>query len=118
MIPTIVIDALAAYRLTRLVTADTITEPVRLALVEDAYHAVARQLPEVQAGATVEERVAADDEDPPKLATLLTCRWCAGVWVAAGVMAARRLAPRQWGVVADGLAISAAAALVAALEDD
>lgn len=117
MIPTIVIDALAAYRLTRLVTADTITEPVRAWLVEDAYHAVARQLPEVQHGATVEERVAADDEEPPKLATLLTCRWCAGVWCAALVVTARRLAPRQWGVVADGLAISAAAALVAGLED-
>lgn len=117
MIPALVIDALAAYRLTRLVTADTITEPPRRWLVQEAYAWQERTLPEVQAGATVEERVAADDEEPPKIATLLTCRWCAGVWCAAGVVLARRLAPRQWGVVADGLAISAAAALLANLED-
>lgn len=115
---TLVLDALAAYRLTRLVTADTITEPVRRWLVEDAYHAVERQMPVVQDGATVEERVAADDEEPPKLATLLTCRWCAGMWVAAGVVAARIVAPRLWQPASEVLAVSAGAALLAAIEDD
>ena len=47
--------------------------------------------------------------EPPKLARLITCRWCAGVWIAAGVVGARSLAPRAWTPVARALALYDAA---------
>jgi len=51
------------------------------------------------------------------LATLVTCRWCAGVWIAAGVMVARTAMPRAWQPVSQALALSAAAVLLSRLED-
>ena len=57
-------------------------------------------------------------KDPPKLARLITCRWCAGVWIAGAVVAARTIAPRGWDPVAKGLALSAGAALLARFEDE
>lgn len=118
MIPPLqlVVDGLAAYRLTRLVTADTITEAPRDAIVRRAYEAAGvadRKHPDV----SWSELAMADDE-APKLATLVTCRWCTGVYVAIGVTVARRVAPRLWGPVADMLATASAAALVAGLEQD
>jgi hypothetical protein len=56
-------------------------------------------------------------KDPPRLATLITCRWCAGMWIAAGVTAARLARPGAWDPVARGLALSASAVLLARLED-
>lgn len=115
----LLLDALAAHRLTRLVTADVITAPVRDRIIEWAYD---------RDGATEEVLADADaygwtdaainDDDPPKLATLVTCRWCAGVWIAVGVVLARRVIPRQWAPVSDMLAVAAAAALIAGLEDE
>jgi hypothetical protein len=66
--------------------------------------------------ATAQEVVESLDH-PPRLATLVTCRWCAGVWIAGGVAAARRCAPTAWDPVARGLALAAAAVLLAGLED-
>lgn len=127
----LVLDALAAYRLTRLATADTILDGPRAAVVRLAYER--QDWPDGQgsgAPATVWqeqlERVAnaggwseyaMDDPDAPKLATLVTCRWCAGMWVSLGVVAARRLFPRTWPPLAKALAFSAGAALLAGLED-
>lgn len=115
VIPALVVDALAAYRLTRLVTADTITEGPRDAVVRWAYERAG--LLDVAADGASWSEVAMADDDAPKLATLVTCRWCTGVYVAVAVVAARRLAPRAWAPVADMLAVSSAAALVAGLED-
>jgi hypothetical protein len=117
----LLVDALAAYRLTRLVTADTITEPARGAIIERAYRADRVTHREgvslvAEPGGTWSE-VALNDPEPPKLAELVTCRWCAGMWVSLGVVAARRLVPRAWRPLADTLALSAAAALLARLED-
>jgi len=114
------IDALAAYRLTRLVTADTIAAPIRDRWVEAAYVAQGRaeqHRPHPELPNAWSEEAMADD-DPPKLAELVVCRWCAGMWVSLGVVAARRLAPRAWGPLATALALSAGAALLARLEDD
>lgn len=116
VIPGLVVDALAAYRLTRLVTADTITEGPRDAIVRWAYRRAGR--PFMADGDVSWSEIAMADDDPPKLATLITCRWCTGVWVAAGVVVAREVAPRWWRPVRDGLAIASAAALVAGLEQD
>lgn len=116
---TLLTDALAAYRLTRLATADTLFHGPRDALVEWAYKRqdraeLMRPMPNVP-GAWAQ--VAETDDDPPKLATLVTCRWCMGVWMAAGVVAARRLAPRRWEPWADMLALAALSALIARAED-
>jgi hypothetical protein len=111
-------DMLAAHRLTRMVTADVLTEPMRERLIEATYVAAGRAEEEAASfpNRTWQERVEYD-EDPPKLATLLTCRWCASMWLAFGIVAARQLAPRAWPVVARALALSSAAALLATLEE-
>lgn len=115
-------DAIATYRLTKLVTDDTITQPVRDTLIELAYEWDGRGTwardtfrPEIEGDW---QDVVAADEQPPKLATLLTCRWCAGMWVAAFVVLARRVAPRAWKPLRDVLVFSAAAGLLARAEDD
>lgn len=119
----LLVDALAAYRLTRLVTEDTITEGLRREIVAAAYvydgeeergwEGTQQPVSEYVA----EHRMDAGPMAVPKLADLVTCRWCAGVWVALGVVAARRVAPRAWAPLARALAFSSAAALVAGLED-
>lgn len=109
----LVVDALATYRLTRLATADVISEPARMAVLRK----VGAEPPPGQEDPTAQEVVEAL-EDPPRLATLITCRWCAGVWIAAGVTAARLAAPRLWEPVSRGLALSATAVLLARYEDD
>lgn len=120
------LDALAAYRITKLVTHDTITAQPRAALIEGAYRRQARREHK-----TLSERIGqpvrsmrpsdwddlaiGESECAPKLATLITCRWCAGFYVAVGVAAARRFMP-GWRHGARALALSACAALVAGLE--
>lgn len=122
----LVLDALAAYRLTKLVTHDTITATPRAKLIESAYRRQARA-----ENMTLSERIGRprremrpsdwDDlaigeaECAPKVATLITCRWCAGFYVALGVAAARRFVP-GWRHGARALALSACASLVAGLE--
>lgn len=115
----LLVDALAAYRLTRLVTTDEITEEVRARVVQAAFDRAGVTFefhPEQELVADALERYRDRYGDPPKLATLVTCRWCTGVWTAFGVVALRRLAPRAWAPVAEALALASAAALVAGLE--
>jgi len=106
------VDVLATYRLTRLATADVISEPLR--------QAVLRRVGLSASGDpnTPAEALVAAEDDPPPLATLVTCRWCAGIWIAAGVGLARSVAPQAWSPVARALALSAGAVLLARLEDD
>jgi hypothetical protein len=112
----LLIDALATYRLTRLATADVISEPLRSSVVgrvmgsaidPSGAHGPATALEAVEAVA-----------DPPKVARLITCRWCAGMWIAGGVVAARAMAPKAWRPVGRALALSAGAALLARFETD
>jgi hypothetical protein len=111
----LLLDALAVHRLSRLVAEDTITEPVRDAVVATAYRrAGADTRPELMSWT----EWAAEDSDAPKLATLVTCRWCVGTWVAMGVVVLRRLSPRAWEPVAEVLALSSVGTLVAGLETD
>jgi len=107
------VDALAAYRLTRLATTDVIGEPWRRAVVDRAV-APADQ----PAGAVGAQAVVDGLADPPRLARLVTCRWCAGIWIAGGVVAARRLAPGVWEPIGRGLALSTVAVLLARAEAD
>lgn len=126
VIPAPIADGLAAYRLTRLVTADVILAGWRDKVVFEAYRK-GGDVGRVEAVAEAEDidlrepgawsDAAQVDPYAPELATLVTCRWCAGMWVSLGVVAARRYAPRLWGPLAQALAYSAGAALLAGLED-
>lgn len=112
----LVVDCLATYRLTRLVVADVVTETPRLYAILAAYDRAGRELPDLDhlggmrpTGAEIVEA----DEDPPKLAYLLTCPLCASVYVALAVSVARAALPRTWGRVARALALAGAAGLLA-----
>ncbi len=129
MIP-LLLDFLSAYRITRLITADTILDGPRDALVLHAYRLT---IPNGSDPARVRpiadkhgidltapggwSELAQVDPNAPKLATLITCRFCAGFWCSALVVIARRRFPRQWSPIAEALAFSAGAALLAGLED-
>jgi hypothetical protein len=120
----LVLDALAVFRLTRLVTEDVLLTDAREDVIRWAYRqrvSRGRGLPDMTCGAEGAPDAWAMgmrmDPDPPKLATLVTCRWCAGMWISLAVVAARRLFPRAWPPLAKALAFSAGAALLAGLED-
>lgn len=83
-----IVDVLAGHRLTRLVTEDVITKPLRNKIFE---------------------------KHPPteeSWSYLLTCPWCAGIWIGLGIAAARKFYPRVWNPLAEALAISSAAGLI------
>jgi len=82
------IDALAVYRITRLLIEDEITTDLRNAWFER------------------------HDPSTTKLGYLATCPWCMGFWVAAVAVAARHYAPRMWSPVARTMALSAAAGIL------
>lgn len=86
----LLIDIGAAYRLTRLVTKDT--------------------LPPV---ANLRDRIV-DRQDA--FSELIECPWCAGMWISLGAVAARRLLPKAWTPLAEALAISGAVGLISHLE--
>ena len=88
------IDLLATYRLTRLVVSDEITQP-----------AIEHVAGAVQAAWGTPAREWFD--------RLTSCAWCASVWIAAGVVTARAVAPRAWAPVARLLAFSAVAGMIA-----
>ncbi len=110
MIP-LLLDFLAAYRLTRLITADTILDGPRDALVKWAYG----NSNEADDGQWAD--FAMVDPQAPKLAAGILCRYCVGVWVGFAIVIARRRFPSQWAPIAEALALSAGAALIAGLED-
>ncbi len=117
MIP-LLLDALSTFRLTRLVTADTLLDGPRDAIVRWSYEAKGRSddgppMPDVPGEWS---GWAMGDDRAPKPAVLVTCRWCASVWIGFGVVAARRFAPRAWEPVARALALSAVASLLSGLE--
>ncbi len=116
----LLLDALAAYRVTKLVVDDQLTAEPRDAVIRWAY----RNSPPKGWDPPLEEvgdqldpggwvDVVAEDDDPPKLAFLVTCPWCAGMWVSLGVVALDAVAPRPWRHLRRALAMSAAAGLIA-----
>ena len=88
---TLLVDALACYRLTHLITDD------RLPL------------------GPLRDRVLHTDSDS-LVAEWIGCPWCAGMWVAATVVAARAWAPRAWQPAATALALSAITGLLSTWE--
>jgi hypothetical protein len=117
----LILDAAATYRLTRLVTADTITQHTRDTIIRWTY----RNHPGLHHAALNADQTpgawqhwAEDDPHAPKLATLITCRWCAGIWLGFLTIALRKIAPRQWRPAAYALTCASAAAWLARLEND
>lgn len=105
----LLVDALAAYRLTRLVVVDTFP-PVQAAREAIKERFPARQWPNGHGGYHVEEHPAVE---------LIQCPYCAGFWVAAAVVAARLLVPAAWAPLARALAMAAVAGkLVDVIDED
>lgn len=94
MTPTqLAISGLATYRLTKLITTDEITEPLR-------------------------ERVWANH--PPessRLGYLITCNWCTSIWAGSALGISRMIAPKTTSAIETVLAVSAIAGLLTAHED-
>ena len=88
----LVIYGLATYRLTRLITRDVITEPLREWVWK-------RKPPEKS-----------------KIGYLFTCDWCMSIWTAS-LLFASSMITSVTDVVATVLALSAAAGLLTAYED-
>lgn len=86
----LIVDALATFRLTRLIVSDSITATPR--------HALQQWLLE---GGHV------------KAFEFTACPWCVGQWVAFGVVIARKVAPKVWHPVACALAFSAVTGILA-----
>jgi hypothetical protein len=84
----LLVNSLAAFRITRLVTQDTITGKIRERLIEKF-----------------------GEESP--LSELIQCNWCTGVWVAGGVTVASRLFPKTWEKTATMLAYAAITGIIA-----
>lgn len=98
-----VTDGLAIYRLTRLIVSDTFP-PIR------------RVRDRVTEWAVENERTVNGRREIHPLGELISCPWCSSVWVAVGVVAARRYAPRVWRPVATILAGSAVAGFLSEME--
>ena len=84
------IDALAAYRATRLLISDGIFDRPRTTTRE-----------------MLERR------GHQRLLELADCPWCLGMWVAGAVVVLRHAAPRAWSPLAKTLALSATSGLLA-----
>lgn len=110
----LLLDVGAVHRLVRLATTDSLTAPLRDALIKLAYRGAGTSWP-----GDVEDwtEYAVADASAPPAARWITCRWCFSVSAAFGVVALRRLAPRAWAPVATALALSSASTLLAGLED-
>ena len=99
----LLLDVLAAARITRLVVEDDITSGPRRALIRFAYARAGRPLDDAE---DPEHAVLVDTADPPKVARLITCPWCVGVYVAGAVVLVR--GSRAWRPLRDVLALSMA----------
>lgn len=82
------IDVFAGHRLTRLVTEDVITSPIR--------EKIFKKYPPTQ----------------ESWSYALTCPWCASIWLSFGIVIFRRVFPEVWNPIAEGLALSSAASLI------
>lgn len=82
------VNALATYRIARLVTQDSITANLR----EKAFQKFG------------EESLVSE---------WFRCSWCVSMWAAAGIVVADKVAPQQWPRVATVLALSAIAGATA-----
>lgn len=102
----LLVDALAAARLTRLLTRDAVTDGPRARLAQRHQHAPT-DTDRARWGDTI------TDSGGP-IPYLLHCPWCTGIWVAAGVTILRALPSLPWRPIARALAVSYVAGAAAA----
>jgi hypothetical protein len=98
----LLLDALACYRLTRLVVTDYLTEPLRERL--------RGRVPLSDRQLTGDRIVVAKR---PKVAEFLSCPWCVSFWTAIGVVLMQSLLPTACLYVTAVLAFSAVAGIIA-----
>lgn len=103
------VDGLAVFRLTLLVTRDTITAGVRERLRRRAFD----ETPTVSSASLREEITPPFHAAARWLHQLVTCPWCISVWIAAPVVAVTALVPLVWQYAAAALALSAVAGFLA-----
>lgn len=134
----LIINALAAYRLTRLWVSDAIPPLPRLRLwIEDRASDLwgpnrrkAASLQKDPVGRYEEYPGGSDQREAdektrrlydhtPPLAYLVTCYWCSGFWISLFVvLLASLLPPVVWAIPAAALAFSAVVGLLASITDD
>lgn len=107
-------DIISVYRLARLVTMDSLTYQPREWLIRRIYERAGRA--DEHGLEDWRDLVIAQGDKAEKPAILLVCPWCAGWWIAVGVVAARRYAPRLWGPMSRALSFSAMAGLISHAE--
>lgn len=128
--------SLAAYRLTRLVTTDVITEPLRrrvwarwpdtdTVFPNDGTVAINPESPAYGTTAHGVEVFWSEDDNgwlavqPSLVGYLVSCDWCAGLWVSAVVVAPTGLLSGWgWWTVPVWLAVGAVVGIVAELVED
>lgn len=120
------LDALATFRITRLITTDRITRAPRVKVIRHAYEHRGQRLEysndsdlpgptHIRMSDGQVENLAHDDDDVPELAAFIVCPWCVGMWVAFGVIGARVACPRAWAWARRPLALSAITGLLASV---
>jgi hypothetical protein len=90
----ILVDVLACYRITRLITVDTVFDRPR-------------------GWVSGEGKGTGQLVGHPKLALFIRCPHCVGVWVAGAIVALTELCPREWSYVAFVLTLAAGTSLAA-----
>jgi hypothetical protein len=95
--------AVATARLSRLLTKDSVTSPLRAPLTRYAGHGQPGEVNEEVAGWGRERPL------PHAVAEFVTCPFCMAQWVATGLVTAHLLAPRTTRLVADILVTAAGA---------
>lgn len=90
----LIVSGLATYRLTRLITTDEITSPIR-------------------------DRIwKTHPPETSRIGYAITCNWCSSVYAASALQISRIIAPKTTTAVETILALSAVAGLIAARLDD
>jgi hypothetical protein len=95
--------AVATARLSRLVTKDSVTSPLRAPLTRYAGHGLPSEVNEEVAG------WARNRPLPHAVAELVTCPFCMAQWTATGLVCAHVLAPRTTRLATDILVAAAGA---------
>jgi len=98
----LLLDLLAVHRLTRLITRDEITNPLR-------------ETTEKEIGTAVTAKIISQST-ADKLIYLMGCDWCASIWAASFALAMRRYMPDFWNNLKYVLAASTVTGFIASYE--
>lgn len=105
----VIVNALAAFRVTRLLVVDGVPPlpRVRAAILRFALARWRKRHPPYGV-----DQVRDVYGDEPPLASLITCAWCVGWWVSAAVAVLATVAAPWWYLLAGALALSAITGIV------